>query len=105
VEVLGAHCSLYSFEPHALSHLIANAGESDGYALAFQMRNQVQQLVEGGGVDQVNRPCIEKNMPRRGLARRQRSLQTMLDMTNAGEEQIAAGTPDQQSGESDRFRM
>jgi len=35
VEVLRAHCSLNSLEPHSLSHLIAHTSEGEGYALVF----------------------------------------------------------------------
>jgi xanthine dehydrogenase YagR molybdenum-binding subunit len=80
VEVLRAHCCLYSLEPHSLSHLIAHTSEIHGYALVFQLLYDVQQLVKGGGVDQVHRLSIKKDMPRRRMARGNRSLHPMPDM-------------------------
>src|SRR6185436_3981050 len=55
IEIRRTDRSLYASEPHALSHLVADAGKGHGDALAMQHLDEGQQLVTGGGVDKVYR--------------------------------------------------
>jgi hypothetical protein len=52
-------------------------------------------LTTGAGVDEVHRICVHKHMLRPWAARGQRSLQTLVEMTDTRKEQVAAGAPNQ----------
>src|SRR5262245_30601296 len=105
MEVLRAHCGLDPRESHSLATLIADTNEGDGDPLALQLLDRVQQTVQGGGVNQVHCTGIEKNMFCLWAARGQRRLHPLPNVTDACEEEVATGAPDQQSGEGDRLGM
>src|SRR2546427_1181827 len=103
VEARRAHDSLYASEPHSLSHRVAHTGEGDGYTSALRLLDGVQQRVAGGGVDEVHRICVQKDVIRGRAARSQRRSQTVAEVTDAREEHIPARAQYPQPGKSERL--
>src|SRR6516165_5812076 len=103
VEVGRAHDGFQARKSHALPDMVAHTGECQGDPLALHLLDDVQQRVAGAYVDVVHRLCVHKHVLRRRVGRGQRSLQPVSQVTDTGEEQIAAGAPYQKSGEGDSF--
>src|SRR5262249_17288914 len=93
VEVGRAHDGFQARMSHALPDVVAHTGEREGDPLAVQLLDDVQQRVAGAYVNVVHCLCVHKHVLCRRVARGQRSLQPVPQVTDAGEEQIAAGAP------------
>src|SRR6516162_5555154 len=69
VEVGRADGGLYAAEAHPLPYFVAHSGEGEGYTLALQLLDEVQQRAAGAGVDEVYRISVQKHMLRQRAVR------------------------------------
>src|SRR5215831_3327653 len=105
IGVSRADGGLYACEPKPLSDLVAHPGKGEGDAPALQLLDRAQQDVAAGGVCEVQRIGIHKDMIRRWPARRERGLQSVVEVADTREEQVATDPPNQQARERDRLGM
>src|SRR5215471_6127107 len=96
VEVSRADGGLYACQPESLSDFVAHPGKGEGDASALQLLDRAQQGVAAGGIGKVYRIGIQKNVLRWWLARRERGFQSVVEVADTCEEQVAADPPDHQ---------
>src|SRR5262245_30897371 len=96
---------LDSSEPHILTDSVAYAGESDGDALGLQFLDEREELVAGTDVDKIYRAEVHKHMLHLRSKLDHRTVQQRSHSSNARKEQIAANSPDQQSGKGNGIGM
>src|SRR5262249_23011999 len=93
VEVGRAHRSLYASQLKARSYFAAHAVKGEGDPLPLQLLYGVQHRVAASGIDEVDRIRIQKDLLCRWLNRRERCLQTLAEVADTREEQVAADAP------------
>ena len=91
IEVSRADGGLYACEPKPLSDLVAHPGKGEGDAPALQLLDCAQQGVAAGGVCEVHRIGVQKDMIRRGAAGGQRRLEADVEVADTREEQVKLG--------------